>query len=183
QHALRAYTPREEKAVKTAADTFRPNPDFDTFDAITKLGVGEALVSTLQAKGVPSMVQRTLIRPPSSRLGPLTDAERAQVVATSPVAGQYDKAIDRESAYEVLAKRAEDMAKAEEEKRKREEAEKAREAEEKEREAEEKKAARRSSSGYQRQTVTEAAMKSIVRSVSTSLGRALVRGILGSLRR
>ncbi|MCC0030589.1 MAG: DUF853 domain-containing protein [Brucellaceae bacterium] len=183
QHALRAYTPREEKAVKTAADTFRPNPDFDTFDAITKLGVGEALVSTLQAKGVPSMVQRTLIRPPSSRLGPLTDAERAQIVATSPVAGQYDKAIDRESAYEVLAKRAEDMAKAEEEKRKREEAEKAQEAQEKERAAEEKKAARRSSSGYQRQTVTEAAMKSIVRSVSTSLGRALVRGILGSLRR
>ncbi len=76
QHALRAYTPREQKAVKTAADTFRPNPDFDCATAITQLGTGEALVSTLSGKGVPSMVERTLIRPPSGRIGPLTDAER-----------------------------------------------------------------------------------------------------------
>ncbi len=183
QHALRAYTPREQKAVKTAADTFRPNPDFDTFEAITKLGVGEALVSTLQAKGVPSMVQRTLMRPPSSRLGPLTDPERAQIVATSPIAGQYDTAVDRESAYEVLARRAEEMAKAEEERLKREEEEKAREAEAKAMEAEEKKKQRSSSRGSSRQSVAEAAMKSVVRSVGSSLGRALVRGILGSLRR
>jgi hypothetical protein len=91
QHALRAYTPREQKAVKVAAETFRPNPGFDCFEAITQLGVGEALVSTLGAKGVPSMVERTLIRPPSSRLGPITEPERAKVVAVSPVAGQYDK--------------------------------------------------------------------------------------------
>ena len=96
QHALRAYTPREEKAVRTAADTFRPNPDFDCFEAITKLGVGEALVSTLQDKGVPSVVERTLVRPPSSRLGPLTDAERQSVISRSPVAGVYDKDVDRE---------------------------------------------------------------------------------------
>ncbi len=115
QHALRAYTPREQKAVKTAADTFRPNPDFDCFEAITKLGVGEALVSTMEAKAVPSMVQRTLIRPPASRLGPLTDSERKQLMAESPLAGQYDKTVDRESAFEILQKRAEEAARLEEE--------------------------------------------------------------------
>ena len=115
QHALRAYTPREQKAVKTAADTFRPNPDFDCFEAITKLGVGEALVSTMEAKAVPSMVQRTLIRPPASRLGPLTDSERKQLMAESPLAGQYDKTVDRESAFEILQKRAEETARLEEE--------------------------------------------------------------------
>ncbi|MEL6701799.1 MAG: helicase HerA-like domain-containing protein, partial [Pseudomonadota bacterium] len=115
QHALRAYTPREQKAVKTAAETFRPNPDFDAREVIGNLGVGEALVSTLAKKGVPSMVQRTLIRPPRSRLGPLTAAERKKLVATSPVAGQYDTVLDRESAYEMLGKRAEKKAKAEEE--------------------------------------------------------------------
>ncbi len=106
QHALRAYTPREQKAVRTAADTFRPNPDFDCFEAITKLGVGEALVSTLQAKAIPSVVERTLIRPPSSRIGPITDAERQKLVATSPVAGLYDDTVDRESAFELLQSRA-----------------------------------------------------------------------------
>src|SRR5690606_15538253 len=80
QHALRAFTPRDQKAVKTAADTFRQNPDLNTVEAITQLGVGEALVSTLEAKGTPSMVQRTLIRPPSSRLGPITAEERLQVI-------------------------------------------------------------------------------------------------------
>ncbi|MEP4752295.1 MAG: helicase HerA-like C-terminal domain-containing protein, partial [Nitratireductor sp.] len=102
QHALRAYTPREQKAVKTAAETFRPNPDFDCATAITQLGVGEALVSTLEAKGVPSMVQRTLIRPPASRLGPISEAEREKISAISPVAGQYDTPVDRESAFEIL---------------------------------------------------------------------------------
>ena len=112
QHALRAYTPREQKAVRTAADTFRPNPDFDCAKAITQLGVGEALVSTLEEKGVPSMVQRTLIRPPASRLGPITPQERQQVMAQSPVAGQYDKTIDRESAFELLQKKAAESASA-----------------------------------------------------------------------
>ena len=106
QHALRAYTPRDQKAVKVAADTFRPNPAFDTMAAITALGVGEALVSTLEPKGIPSMVERTLIRPPSSQVGPITDAERAAILAASPVGATYDLTIDRESAFEVLGKRA-----------------------------------------------------------------------------
>lgn len=105
QHALRAFTPREQRAVKAAAETFRPNPELDTERVIMELGVGEALVSTLEKKGQPSIVQRTLVRPPSSRLGPLTDEERKEVIADSPISGTYDKAIDRESAYEILEKR------------------------------------------------------------------------------
>ncbi len=180
QHALRAYTPREQKAVKTAADTFRPNPDFDCFKAITQLGTGEALVSTLEEKGIPSMVQRTLIRPPAGRLGAITPDERRRVMATSPVAGQYDKPLDRESAYEILQKRAADMLAA---------AEKTRE------EAQAVKEEKASGGGWvdtvlgtgggsrRRESVAEAAMKSVARSVSSSLGRAIVRGILGSLTR
>ena len=133
QHALRAYTPREQKAVKVAASTFRPNPDFDTFDTITNLGVGEALVSTLEKKGVPGVVQRTLIRPPSSRLGPLEDGEREKLMKVSPVAMQYDETIDRESAYEKLAERAEEEAEAEARRLEEEESEKARLREDKER--------------------------------------------------
>src|SRR5664279_1100887 len=90
QHALRAYTPRETKAVKAAADTFRPNPAFSAYDVITQLGTGEALVSTLADKGIPSMVQRTLIRPPSSRIGAITDDERRKVIAASPIGTMYD---------------------------------------------------------------------------------------------
>ncbi|MET3662656.1 DNA helicase HerA-like ATPase [Aquamicrobium ahrensii] len=187
QHALRAYTPREQKAVKTAADTFRPNPDFDCATAITQLGTGEALVSTLENKGVPSMVQRTLIRPPSSRLGPVTPQERQKIMAMSPVAGQYDQPIDRESAFEILQKRA-------------------LEAQATQQQAQPP-AQTGSGTGWtlpdfgnapapttrtrgtaaprpsNRQTVTEAAIKSVVRSVGSSVGRALVRGILGSLSR
>ena len=96
QHALRAYTPRDQKAVKVAADTFRPNPAFSTYDAITQLGVGEALVSTLEAKGVPSIVERTLIRPPSSRIGTITEDERQKCIATDPIGAMYDKTVDRE---------------------------------------------------------------------------------------
>jgi len=177
QHALRAYTPREQKAVRTAAETFRPNPEFDCATAITQLGTGEALVSTLEEKGVPSIVQRTLIRPPSSRLGPITAEERRKLIAESPVAGQYDETIDRESAFEILQKKAADAQ-----------------------------APQSGGSGWtlpdfggggrqqpgqrapaprpsNRQTVTEAAIKSVVRSVGSSLGRAIVRGILGSLTR
>ncbi len=174
QHALRAYTPREQKAVKSAADTFRPNPDFEAIDTIKNLGVGEALVSTLEKKGVPSMVQRTLIRPPQSRLGPLTKAERKKIIGVSPVAGQYDETLDRESAFEILQGRAEEQAKAEEAERKREDAEKMRKSGSRARGRK-----RRSS----RQSVGEAAMKSVTRSIASSLGRALVRGILGSLKR
>ncbi len=107
QHALRAYSPREQKAVKAAADTFRPNPAFSAYEAITQLGVGEALVSTLEDKGIPSMVERTLIRPPSSRIGAITDEERRKVIAMSPIGTIYDKAVDRESAFEVLSTRVE----------------------------------------------------------------------------
>ncbi|CAN5254849.1 DUF853 domain-containing protein [soil metagenome] len=107
QHALRAYTPRDQKAVKAAADTFRPNPSFSAAQAITELGTGEALVSTLGDKGVPSMVERTLVRPPSSRIGTISDEERRRVIAASPIGGIYDKMIDRESAFEILSVRVE----------------------------------------------------------------------------
>jgi uncharacterized protein len=105
QHALRAFTPRDQKAVRAAAETFRQNPAFDTAKAIMELGVGEALVSTLDARGTPTMVERTLIAPPSARVGPLTDAERKQAIQQSPVRGKYDQPLDSESAYEMLAKR------------------------------------------------------------------------------
>ncbi|MDZ7602916.1 MAG: DUF853 domain-containing protein, partial [Hoeflea sp.] len=196
QHALRAYTPREQKAVKVAAQTFRPNPAFDCFEAITQLGVGEALVSTLGAKGVPSMVERTLIRPPASRLGPVTEAERQKVMAVSPVAGQYDEDLDRDSAFEMLQRRAEEAAKAEDEERAREEATEAKRPESRrwtlpgygddaaeERAPTPRKTASRSRPGYQRQTVTETVIKSVARSAANSLGRALVRGILGSIKK
>ena len=110
QHALRAFTPRDQKAVRTAAETFVPNPALDVAEAISKLGTGEALVSTLQDKGVPMPVERTLIAPPRSRMGAITEAERAQVRAGSPVGHKYDTEIDRESAAEMLAKRAETAA-------------------------------------------------------------------------
>ena len=105
QHALRAFSPLEQKAVKAAATTFRANPAFDTEKAIMELGTGEALVSTLDEKGQPSMVQRTLVRPPNSRVGPITDAELKAVMRASPVAGVYDETVDRESASEILQKR------------------------------------------------------------------------------
>ena len=107
QHALRAFTPRDQKAVKAAADTFRPNPAFSAAEVISQLGVGEALVSTLVDKGVPSIVERTLVRPPSSRIGTISEEERKKVIAASPVGGIYDKVIDRESAFEVLSVRVE----------------------------------------------------------------------------
>jgi DNA helicase HerA-like ATPase len=233
QHALRAFTPRDQRAVKAAAETFRPNPDLDAFEVITQLGVGEALVSTLEKKGVPSIVQRTLIRPPSSRLGPLEDNERAEHIKTSPILGQYDETVDRESAYEILKKRGEDAAAAEAQALQEEEERKAREKEEKERARsrddyeddddydDRRSGSRRTRSGFDipefgprsrnydygerdsrrterrtssrssssrrrrstRQTPTEAMVKSIMRSAGTQIGRAVVRGILGSLRR
>ena len=107
QHALRAYTPRDQKAVKTAAETFVSNPHLDVAQAIGQLGVGEALVSTLQDKGVPMPVEKTLIAPPRCRMGAITEAERQQVRAGSPVGMKYDTRIDRESAAELLARKAE----------------------------------------------------------------------------
>ncbi|HWX46680.1 MAG TPA: helicase HerA-like domain-containing protein [Roseomonas sp.] len=106
QHALRAFTPADQKAVRAAAQTFRANPGFDTEQAITELGVGEALVSTLQPGGVPGPVQRTRIRPPQSRMGVVTPEERAAALAASPLRGKYDQTMDRQSAYELLQERA-----------------------------------------------------------------------------
>jgi DNA helicase HerA-like ATPase len=108
QHALRAFTPRDQKAVKTAADTFRQNPALDSADVITKLNVGEALVSMLEGSGQPAMVERVKIAPPASRVGPITDAELAEVQESSPFKGKYDQALDRESAFEILQKRAQE---------------------------------------------------------------------------
>jgi len=112
QHALRAFTPRDQKAIRAAAETFRINPDLDVETAITELKVGEALVSTLDEDGAPTVVQRTLIAPPRSRLGPVSAKERAIVQSISPFDGKYDTAIDRESAAEVLEKKAADAAEA-----------------------------------------------------------------------
>lgn len=196
QHALRAYTPREQKAVRVAAETFRPNPDFDTEEVITQLGVGEALVSTLEKKGVPSIVGRTMMRPPSSRMAPILPEERREIIKNSVVAALYDETIDRDSAFETLHGRTEQRRLEEEKQREREEAER-----------EEKGRMRRPRSGYQddyrddrptkratrrrttsrrrssRQTVTETAIKSLARTMARQLGNSLVRGILGSLKR
>lgn len=193
QHALRAFTPRDQRAVKTAADTFRQNPAFDASSVITELGVGEALTSFLDAKGTPGIVERTLIRPPGSRLGPATKAERQTIIGASPVAGRYEAAVDRESAFEILQSRAAKAA-AEAEAAEQAEADARRKAlEEKEREKQEyarQKSARaggrssgsRSRSGN-RDTAFEAAAKSAARSVANTLGRELVRGLMGMLRR
>ncbi len=168
QHALRAYTPRERKGVRAAAESFRPNPDFETDEVITDLGVGEALVSTLDEKGAPGIVQRTLIRPPSSRLGPATDTERQAVMADSPVRGLYDEADNRNSAYEELLKREEEAAAA---------AEKAAREEEKAKQQAERKRTRRSrsSNGILDGWVD----KRLVRDVT----RYVLRGVLGGRRR
>jgi DNA helicase HerA-like ATPase len=169
QHALRAFTPRDKKAVKAAAETFRENPAFETVQVISNLGVGEALISTLDNKGVPSMVERTLMAPPRSQFGPIEQTEREKITQRSPFNTTYSKAIDRESAHEVLKKREEALIKRREEQAKRE-------AEEKEQ--------RRSSrhgSGSRRQSVGEAFAKSVARAIGSKLGRQIVRGILGSI--
>ena len=164
QHALRAFTPRDQKAVRAAADTFRVNPAFSASEAIKELGVGEALVSTLGGKGIPGVVDRVLIRPPSSRLGPATAAERKTVVEASRLGKRYDQPLDRHSAYEMLNERAEKTA--------RDEAEAAAG-----KPAAKKSTGRRSN----RQGVVEAMLKSIVRSIGSSLGRQISRGVLGSI--
>ena len=172
QHALRAYTPTERKGVRAAADSFRPNPAFDTEEVITQLGTGEALVSTLDAKSTPGIVQRTLIRPPSSQLGPITADERAGIMSASPVARQYDEPADRESAYEILLSKEKDAAG---------EAERLAEQEEKaKREIEKKKTRRRSS---RRQSVGEAAVKTATRTIARDVARYVLRGILGGMKR
>ncbi len=168
QHALRAYTPREQKAVATAASTFRPNPAFRTEEAITQLGKGEALVSVLDPKGVPTMVERTMIRPPSSRMGPITPEERQKLIRNSPVYGNYEQAEDRESAYEILEKRARDRAAAAEQ-------EKAAKAAEKQEKAE--------ARAPTRETATDRFIKNMASTAGRQIGNMIIRGILGGLTR
>ena len=164
QHALRAFTPRDQKAVRAAAETFRANPDLDVTGAITQLGVGEALVSTLDARGTPTRVERTLIRPPAARIGQATPAERQAVSRTSPLGTRYDQPVDRQSAYEMLTRRARAQPPAA--------SGAARSA---------KRPAQDSRS--RRQTTLEAMASSFARSIGTQVGRALVRGVMGSLLR
>ncbi len=192
QHALRAYTPSEQKGLKAASQSFRVNPAFDTAEAIQGLGVGEALVSVLDDKGAPTVVARTKIRPPDSRLGPATDAERAAVIAASPVRGLYDQVVNRESAEEILAARhaaadqAEAQVRAQAEQAKAAEArakadeKAAREAAREQARAAPRAPARRSSS---RQTPMEALTKSVLRTAGSTLTRELLRGVLGGLKR
>ena len=173
QHALRAFTPRDQKAVKSAAETFRINPKVDVATAITELGVGEALVSFLDEKGIPTPVERAFIIPPLSRIGPVTDAERAAVMQQSLVAGVYEKQVDRESAYEVLTARAKQSAP----------------------QAEEGKgfdwggalggifggSVLGGNKSSRSDTILESAAKSAARAVGSQLGRSIVRGVLGSI--
>ena len=167
QHALRAFTPKDQKAVKTAADTLRPNPTLKAERVITELEVGEALVSLLDEKGRPNIVERAFVVPPSSQIGPVTETERAQSVRSSPVAGKYETAIDRESAYEKLTQRT--VAKP----------------------AEPEHSSNPVSDilfgktgprgGRQSQGMVEALAKSAARSIGSELGRQVLRGILGSV--
>ena len=170
QHTLRAFTPRDQKAVRTVAETFRDNPALDTETIITELGTGEALVSYLDLEGAPTQVERTLMRPPESRIGPMNDEERAQQLERSPYSGRYDETVDRESAYEMLQKRAIEEAKEAE-------LEAARLAEEKEREEAEKEKRRAS----RRESPVQALIKSAARSIGSQVGRQIIRGVLGSI--
>ncbi|MGE0774789.1 MAG: helicase HerA-like domain-containing protein [Sphingomonadaceae bacterium] len=210
QHALRAFTPRDQQAVKSAAETFRANPDVDVATAITELKVGEALVSLLQADGAPSPVERTLIKPPCSRVGPVTLVERKVMIETDAVGSKYDALIDRESAEELLSAKAGEaaaaaaQAKAEAEEARlaaaeakqeerarvaaeREAAAKAKEAEraritaEREATRQAREAAKPSMTDKMIQSAARSAASSVGRQIAGSLGRQLVRGILGGL--
>ncbi|BAU47048.1 ATP-binding protein [Sulfurifustis variabilis] len=165
QHALRAFTPRDQKAVRAAAETFRPNPGLDVSQAITELGVGEALVSLLDEAGSPAMVERALIAPPRSRIGPITTEERRRLIDSSPLRGHYERAADRESAYEILKRRAETPP-------------------------EQTTSGSRwdellgggaAKGGRRREGMAEAMMKSASRAIGSQIGRQIIRGVLGSL--
>lgn len=182
QHALRAFTARDRKNLRLAAETYRENPAFDTEEAIREVGVGEAVTSMLLKKGVPGMVERTLIRPPSSRLGPISATERATLMAASEMAGKYDKPLDRASAFEILSKRAADAAAAAENAETR--------AEEGPAMAREYNAARRYSGtrvsrsssriGRTGDSFGSALSSALLKELKGTTGRRIVRGILGS---
>ncbi|KIN61074.1 ATPase [Sulfitobacter noctilucae] len=186
QHALRAFTAKDRKELRMAAETYRENPRFETEEAIREVGVGEAVTSFLQKKGIPGIVERTLIRPPSSQLGPITDTERSAVMAASPMSGKYDTRLDRDSAFEILGKRAEqaatEAAKAEEEA----------EAAETPALREFNNARRYAGKGVSRSTSRAPANKAtegfgtamanvVIKELKGTTGRRIVRGILGGL--
>ncbi len=189
QHALRAFTPKEQKSLKAAADSFRKNPNFSTLDALTELSVGEALISLLDEKGTPEVVQRSFIVPPLSKVGPITDAKRESLISSSLLAGVYEKTVDRESAYEILTEQERKEQEAEQKALEEKERLKQQQLEEKQRIAEEKRQAaaqrqsRRTSS--RDDTFIDQVIKQTGRSISSSIGRSIgrsiVRGILGNI--
>jgi hypothetical protein len=185
QHALRSYTPNDQKAVKVAANTFRPNPKFNTEEVITQLNTGEALISFLDEKGAPQMVQRAYVLPPQAQIGPLTVAERDQLIKSSFIFGVYEKSIDRESAYEILSRKQELL----EEERNRTEEEKERILQQKEAqkallEAERAKRAeerqRKADQGFLGDLMDQVG-KSATRQISNEIGRTITRSIFGAL--
>ncbi len=161
QHALRAFTPRDQRAVKAAAETFRSNPKLNVESAITELSVGEALVSLLDQKGRPSIVERALICPPSSQIGPISPGQRQQIISQSLLYGHYEKVIDRQSAYEMLKTRAQETTQANE--------------------PLPQAPPPRKTGGSQRQSVAEAMVKSVVRAAGSQIGRQIIRGVMGSI--
>jgi hypothetical protein len=171
QHALRAFTPKDQKTIRAVADSFVTNVAFDTADVVTALAIGEALVSVMGDDGQPQPVRKTLIAPPEGRIGPLSPNERAAVLDRSPLRGRYDASVDRQSAYEILKQRAETQRNAETQRLKQIEQEK-----------HQRQAARRPPVGRRRrQSVSEAMIKSAARSIGSSIGRQIIRGVLGSL--
>jgi hypothetical protein len=189
QHALRAYTPRDQKAVKAAATTFRSNPNLDVEAAITELGVGEALVSFLDPKGIPMIVERAFILPPCGQIGPITPDERKEIIRKSDVYGVYEKLLDRESAFEVLEDRMNQANQAKEQEAADQAAEKERIARAKEEAALAKaEAARERAERSRRRSepdifgeLTKQVGRTATRTLGNELGRTLVRGILGSI--
>jgi DNA helicase HerA-like ATPase len=170
QHGLRAFTAKEQKSLRAVANGFRPNPAIDTLTVLTELGIGEALVGTLEAKGTPAMVQRVAVAPPQSRIGPLSEAERMALLQQSPLRGRYDKPFDRESAYELLTARAEQAAQ---------------QAEQSKPSAASKKAetggGMGGAAGELLGGLASQVMKTAMRQAANQIGRQLVRGLLGSL--
>jgi len=180
QHALRAFTPRDQKAVKSAAETFRPNPALNVEQVITEVGVGEALVSFLDEKGIPSMVEKAKILPPQAQIGPITPDERSVLMHRSIIAGVYEKEIDRESAYEILQVRLNDQAQQIQEEKNRAALEKE-EIERAKIEAREEKMRSKSSDAGMFGDITKAVGRTVTSQIGGQIGRALVRGLLGGL--
>lgn len=189
QHALRAFTPKDQQAVKIAAQTFRPNPAFSTEKVITELGIGEALVSVLDDKGSPTPVERVLIAPPGSRIGPLTAEERIEVMNRSPYKTIYNQMIDRESAYEILKARVAQQQQSEQQQKIQDQLRAEQERLFKEQQKQQQQVQREQVRAQQqtqraeakRESAAEALAKSAARAIGSNLGRQIVRGILGSL--